>query len=114
MRHIRYERRFQRSDDPTEALRLWLEAEARRCGARALSVSTPQGIPIAQFGPADPCALAIAASLASRGARLAAGAELPNVDGCAVELDDGLEVIVGACGTFVPPNAEQHVRRILS
>lgn len=114
VRHIRHERRVQRSDDPTEALQLWLQAETRRLGARALSVSTPHGIPIAQFGLEDPYTLAMAATLAAQGARVAARAELGDVDGCSIRLDDGLEVVVGACGTFVPADAERHVRRILS
>ena len=104
---------MRRSDEPTEALQLWLEAEVRRSGARALSVSTPHGIPVAQFGPVDPRRLAAAAGLASRGARVAAHEECPDVDGCALDLGEGLEIVVGACGSFVPSDAEAHVRRIL-
>lgn len=104
---------MRRSDDPTEALELWLDVETRRCGARALSVSTPQGIPIAQSGPVDPRRLAIAASLASRGARVASQEELPNVDGRSLQVGDGLELVLGSCGTFIPHDAERHVQRIL-
>ena len=114
VRHIRHERRVRRSDDPIEALQLWLQAEARRVGARAMSVSTPQGIPLAQFGLEDPDRLALAASLASRGARMAAREELSDVDGYSIRLEDGLEVVLGTCGTFVPAEGERHVRRILS
>jgi hypothetical protein len=102
-----------RSDDPIEALHLWLQAEARRLGARAMSVSTPQGIPLVQFGLEDPDRLALAASLASRGARMAAREELPDVDGCSIWIDSDLEVILGTCGTFVTTDSQRHVRRIL-
>lgn len=105
---------MRRSDDPAEALELWLDVEARRCGALALSVSTPQGIPIAQSGPVDPRKLAIAASLASRGARVAAHEELPNVDGQRLQVGEGLELVLGSCGAFIPHDAERHVQRILS
>ncbi len=91
---------------------MWLDVETRRCGARALSVSTAQGIPIAQSGPVDPRKLAIAASLASRGARVAANEELPNVDGRSLRIG-GLEIVLGSCGTFLPRDAPRHVRRIL-
>jgi hypothetical protein len=79
-----------------------------------MSVSTAQGIPIAQFGLGDPDVLAVAASLASRGARMAALEELPDVDGWSIRLDDGLEVVLGARGSFIGADAERHVRRILS
>ena len=76
-------------------------------------MSTTEGIPIAQFGAVDPRVLAEAASLASHGARMAAHNELADVDGCSIDFGDGLEIVFGACGSFVPPGAAHHVRRIL-
>lgn len=73
------ERRLRRSSSKQTALSFFLEAEAKRRGAHALTLGTSDGLPIASWGADDPLLMAAAGSLFSEGRHAEASAACQGV-----------------------------------
>jgi hypothetical protein len=107
-------RRCRRSDTPTEALTLFLGAEAQRRGLRAIAVGTCDGLPIAAWGAVEADELAALGSLHASGEVKTARRELPDLSSVAVELFEQT-LIVSSCGGRAPRPVEiaSHIQRIM-
>ncbi len=110
------ERRIQRSDEPARALELWLRGVADRCGARAISVGTVDGLPIASWGDEEEWTVAAAGSLFASGDHFMAIARVPDIHARRITLPNGFELVLSSCGVPVPDSDEvgPHVGRILA
>lgn len=116
--HSAPQRRTRRSSVPSLALEFLLEAEQERAGARALSIGTLDGLPLAGVGDVD------AASLAAAGAMRLAGmyehtelGELASRCFCmsVVELPEGIKLLITSLdGVPLSTAVESGVVRILS
>lgn len=112
------QRRSRRSSVPSLALEFLLEAELARGGAKALSIGTLDGLPLAGVGDVEPGNLAAAGAL-----RLAGMGEHPVLGELAarcfcmsvVELPEGVKLLITSIdGSSLSPEVESGVVRILS
>jgi predicted regulator of Ras-like GTPase activity (Roadblock/LC7/MglB family) len=111
---MRSNRRRHRSDDAAQALTLFLGAEARRRGLRAIAVGTSDGLPIAAWGAVDAEELAAIGSLHACGEVAAARRELPDLSSVTVVLLEHT-LVVSSCGGKAPRRADvaDHIQRIM-
>ncbi|MBL4683942.1 MAG: hypothetical protein JKY37_05090 [Nannocystaceae bacterium] len=106
------ERRVTRSAQPHVALGHFLEAEARRRGARAMAVGTTDGLPIAAWGE-DALLVAAAGSVFAMGKQRRARAEIADVDATLLESSFG-PLVFTCCGVAAKtPSMTSHIQRIL-